>query len=143
MQLVPRSEVIPHSLLSGLADREISLWVRGPLDTPADVEATIAMVRLPWKQVYVETADPRLVVALEEPDDGPQVRRRGFVHVVDSDPSRMELPARSVNGHRSFRECGHPIFPGWRVRVSVISRGLDRWFSLLVGGHAFSAAAVD
>lgn len=48
-----------------------------------------------------------------------------------------------VNGHRSFRECGHPIFPGWRVKISVISRGLDRWFSLLLVGRAFSAAAAD
>ncbi|TIY05768.1 MAG: hypothetical protein E5V16_22745, partial [Mesorhizobium sp.] len=48
-----------------------------------------------------------------------------------------------VNGHRSFRKSGHPIFSIWRVKVSVISRRLDRSISVLLGGHAFSAVAAD
>ena len=96
LQLVPRSEVVPASLLAGLAEREVSLWLRGTLDNQSDLEAIVAMVRLPWKQVYVEAADQRLIAALEGQDDGPLVRRRGFIHVVDIDPSRIELPVRSL-----------------------------------------------
>lgn len=54
------------------------------------------MLRLPWKQVFVEERDPLLVAALQEPDSEALVRRRGFVHLIDTDPSRIELPTRAL-----------------------------------------------
>ncbi|MFG1237715.1 hypothetical protein V5F63_10945 [Xanthobacter autotrophicus DSM 597] len=95
MQLVPRFEVVPDGLLAALRDRDATLLLRGKVED-SNRDAIVAMMRLPWKQVYVETADPLLVAAIEKADDGPLVRRRGFVHVVDTDPSRMELPIRSL-----------------------------------------------
>ncbi|MFY7834823.1 MAG: hypothetical protein ACOVQ0_00895 [Novosphingobium sp.] len=92
---MPRFDNIPDGLLAALRDRDVSLWLRGEFSED-DIPAVVAMVRLPWKQVFVENPNPRLANALEAPDDGPLLRRRGFVHVVDTDPSRIELPARSL-----------------------------------------------
>lgn len=117
MLIVPISESIPDSLIVGLADREASIWMRGTVDNPDEVATLLAMVRLPWKQVFIEQADPRLVAALEEPDSGALVKRRGYVHVVDTDPSRIELPTRSL-----------PVFllDGRDGRASAFERQLQR-----------------
>lgn len=95
MKLVPRFNDVPDSLLAALRDRDATLILRGKVEA-LNHDAIVAMMRLPWKQVYVEEADPLLVAALEKHDDGHLVRRRGFVHVVEADPSRMELPIRSL-----------------------------------------------
>jgi hypothetical protein len=68
--IVLRSESVPGSLIAGLADRDVSIGVRSAGDGAAEVEALAAVLRLPWKQVLVEEADPRLVAALEKPDGG-------------------------------------------------------------------------
>ncbi|MBB2177248.1 hypothetical protein HLH21_15170 [Gluconacetobacter johannae] len=54
------------------------------------------MLKLPWKQAFLDEADSLLTAELENTDDDPYVGRRGFLHVVDSDPSRIELPPRSL-----------------------------------------------
>lgn len=95
LKLVPHFEDVPDGLLAALRDRDATLMLRGKVDA-SNRDAIVAMLRLPWKQVYIEEADPLLVAALEKPDDGPLARRRGFIHVVDTDPSRMELPIRSL-----------------------------------------------
>ncbi len=46
--------------------------------------------------MFLEETDRGLVAALEAADDGPLVRQRGFLHVIDSDPSRINLPPRSL-----------------------------------------------
>ena len=96
MQIVPHLEALPDSVIAGLADREVSIWVRGSVDSPADIDALADVLRLPWKQVFVEEADPRLVDALEKPETNWLSRRRGFIHIVDVDPSRLDLPARAL-----------------------------------------------
>lgn len=96
MLIVPSSNSLPDSLIVGLADREVSVWVRGAIDDPAEVNAVAAMLRLPWKQVFVEDANPRLVAELGVPGSDSLVRRRGFVHIIDSDPSRIDLPTRAL-----------------------------------------------
>ena len=96
MLIVPSSESIPASLVVGLADRDVSIWVRGAVASAEEADSIAAMLRLPWRQVFIEERDPLLVAALQAPDSDVLARRRGFVHLIDTDPSRIELPARAL-----------------------------------------------
>lgn len=96
MLIVPRSNLIPESLVSALADRDASIWLRGTISDESDCAALLEVLRLPWKQVFIENSNPKLVASLDQPDEGALVRRRGYIHVIDSDPSRIELPRRAL-----------------------------------------------
>lgn len=96
MRIVPVSKSVPDSLIAGLADREVSIWLRCASADEHSLQALLGMLRLPWKQVFIEHADPKLASALDEPDRGSLVRRRGYLHVIDTDPSRIELPRRAL-----------------------------------------------
>ena len=117
MQIVPLFESLPDSVIAGLADRDVSIWVRGTADSPAEINAIADMLRLPWRQVFIEEIDPQLVGALEKPDSSWLYRRRGFIHIVDGDPSRIDLPARAL-----------PVFllSGRNDRGSAFERQLRR-----------------
>ena len=96
MRVVSYATDLPDSLLAGLADRDVSIWVcKGAID-PSNIDAFADALRLPWKQVFIEGHEPELVLALEKPESGSLVRRRGFIHVVDNDPSRLDLPPRAL-----------------------------------------------
>ena len=96
MLIVPSSKSIPSSLVVGLADRDASIWVRGTVASSEEADAIAAMLRLPWKQVFIEDRNPLLVASLKASDSEALVRRRGFVHVIDTDPSRIDMPARAL-----------------------------------------------
>ena len=91
----------------------MSVWVSGEVDDPAKVNALAAMLRLPWKQVFIEGANPRLISEVEEEalDSSSLVKRRGFIHTIDTDPSRVDLPTRALPvfllaGRGSVFDCG-------------------------------------
>lgn len=96
MLIVPSSKSISASLVVGLADRDASIWVSGTVESSEEADAIAAMLRLPWKQVFIEERNPLLVAALQAPDSEALARRRGFIHLIDTDPSRIELPARAL-----------------------------------------------
>ncbi|MEC6746315.1 hypothetical protein [Pseudomonas qingdaonensis] len=96
MRVVSHPTDLPDSLLAGLADRDVSIWVcKGAADS-LGVEELADALRLPWKHVFIEGNESALIQALERPESGALVRRRGFIHVVDSDPSRLDLPTRAL-----------------------------------------------
>lgn len=89
---------IPENLLSNLDSRDAALWVRSlPRNAPAQT-TLVSFLGLPWRQVFSEVSDQRLLTALEQASalDAPMVRKRGFVQIVDSDPSRIEFPQRCL-----------------------------------------------
>lgn len=92
------SDRMPHNLLSDLESREIALWVRGMPKDSSDRHALTTFVGLPWRLVLMESYDHELVTALEAAASfsDPLTRKRGFVQVIDSDPSRIELPQRCL-----------------------------------------------
>lgn len=102
---------VNDKVLSSLENRDVALWLRSvPKNLPAP-ETLVAFLGLPWRMVFSEMSDPRLVEALEDPasSSGPMIRKRGFVQIIDSDPSRIELPQRCLptyllNGRHSARE---------------------------------------
>jgi hypothetical protein len=99
---------VPENLLSGLESRDVALWIRSLPEDPPTLEKLVAFLTLPWRLVFSEVSDPGLVKALEEVSQfsDPMTRKRGFVQMIDTDPSRIELPQRCLpfylaNGRQS------------------------------------------
>ena len=96
---------IPSSIPSRLETRDIGLWVDRLPDNPS--AEFVRFLSLPWRFVVLSDTDKAFLLRLEESASEDQVllRRRGFVQIIDSDPSRIELPTRSLpiyllNGRR-------------------------------------------
>src|SRR5262249_21950875 len=92
-----RVDRVPDTLLSNLENRDTALWIR-TLPEAVPHEALISFLGLPWRLILSEVYDPTLIGALESAAtfDSPMTRKRGFVQVIDSDPSRIELPQRCL-----------------------------------------------
>jgi len=89
---------IPDSVLSGLESRDVALWLHSLPTTPFARDALVALLGLPWRLVFSEVQDPALYEALEGAAsvDDPMIRKRGFIQIIDADPSRIELPQRCL-----------------------------------------------
>lgn len=91
-------KAVPDGLLSRLESRDVALWIA---DLPKDAStqpAWIDFLGLPWRLILSESYDQKLLGALEATNNfsDPMARRRGFIHVIDSDPSHVELPQRCL-----------------------------------------------
>lgn len=89
---------IPEFLVQALTSRDAALWIGRDLD---DSERTIPrlaeLMGLPWKLVLSECNSPSLLTALERQATEDKLnRKRGFLHVVSSDPEGTELPPRAL-----------------------------------------------
>ena len=93
-----RIDTVSDNLLSNLENRNVALWVRTLPKDPPSRDALVAFLGLPWRLVFFETYDPDMVQALEAEASlsDPMTRKRGFVQILDSDPSRIELPQRCL-----------------------------------------------
>jgi hypothetical protein len=92
------TEKISDSLLVDLDRRDAVLWLRVLPTDPAVREVLTSFLGLPWRMVFLESTDPKLIKALEDLTDAadPLARKRGFIQIIDSDPSRIELPPRCL-----------------------------------------------
>jgi len=89
---------LSNNTLANLENRDIALWVH---DLPVDADqrdAVVAFLGLPWRLIVFEGQDSSLISALETASniDTPLARKRGFVQIIDSDPSRIDLPPRCL-----------------------------------------------
>ncbi|MCY4440661.1 MAG: hypothetical protein OXE53_10705 [Deltaproteobacteria bacterium] len=93
-----RIDAVSDKLLSNLENRDVALWVRRLPKDPPDQDALLAFLGLPWRLVLLETHDPDMLNALEAAAtfSDPMTRKRGFIQIIDSDPSRIELPQRCL-----------------------------------------------
>lgn len=106
------SVTVPAPIITQLDSRDVALWLSGEEQALAP-QVAIALSRLPWNIVISDRSDEPYVSGLElsEPIDDPMVRRRGLIHVVDSDPSDVFLPPRHLavlllNGRGPQRRTG-------------------------------------
>jgi hypothetical protein len=93
-----RIDRLPDNLLSALQTRDVALWLRGiPRDVLAPREL-VAFLGLPWRVIISETYDQKVIDALQAAAtfSDPMTRKRGFVQVIDNDPSRIALPERCL-----------------------------------------------
>ena len=89
---------VPDNLLADLDRRDAALWLHSlPKDTTT-LEALPEFLGLPWRMVLSEVNEPELIEAIEEgaAAEDPITRKRGFIHLIDDDPSRIELPQRCL-----------------------------------------------
>ena len=101
------------SLFAELDSRDVAVWLLDSFAEAAGAEKTAKLLGLPWAFVLSECSSKALVEALEVPErvDSPLVRRRGIVHIVDTNPSDVTLPPRSLpvfllNGRGPGRSAG-------------------------------------
>jgi hypothetical protein len=96
-KLVIEVENVPASLLSNLQRRDSALWVR-TLPSVSPAESVVAFIGLPWRLVLMEDYYPFVVTGLQNADSisSSATRQRGFVQIIDTDPSRIELPQRCL-----------------------------------------------
>ena len=89
---------IADTLLADLDTRDVALWIRDLPTQPASQDPLLAFLGLPWRLVLSEAYDPKVFGALESEgaSSAPMTRKRGFVQVIDQDPSRIELPQRCL-----------------------------------------------
>jgi hypothetical protein len=93
-----RLDSLQAPLLSHLDSRDAAVWVREAFVAEAGAAAVVNVIRLPWRLVLSESADPALLAALEESENAadPLVRHRGFVQLVDTNPADVLLPPRCL-----------------------------------------------
>src|SRR5262245_24147957 len=108
-----RTERVSTNLLSNLASRDVALWIGSLPKDPPTVKTLVGFLGLPWRLVLVERADLEVLDGLESASSvgGPETRKRGLVQIIDSDPSRIELPQRCLpiyllNGRRAESTSG-------------------------------------
>lgn len=86
------------SLLTELDSRDVAVWLLTSFFENASAEKTATVLGLPWAFVLSETSDKAMLTALEtpEPPDSPLVRKRGMVHIIDTNPSDVTLPPHTL-----------------------------------------------
>ena len=85
----------PDELLSGLSNREVSLWLHR-VPTNIDTEEFAGFAGLPWRDVYISQYDDRLPDALKKINASEFHRQRGYAHLIDGNPTSISLPPRSL-----------------------------------------------
>lgn len=97
-KILIRPEHVPEGILSNLENRDIALWVRTLPQDPVSRDTMLAFLGLPWRLAISEFFDAELLKALEasESFNSAMTRKRGFLQVVDSDSSRIDLPSRCL-----------------------------------------------
>lgn len=106
-------EQVDNNLLASLDSRDAALWIRGLPTTTVNQETIVSFVGLPWRMVLAEKYDQPVMskIEIDAASDQSYIRKRGFVHLVENDASRIDLPprclpvyllnGRSANEHRT------------------------------------------
>jgi hypothetical protein len=124
---------LPLSLIQSLSDRDAALWIGQDVeDTDEALAAISSLVALPWKIVLCESNSSKLIGAFEAHNASGQLldRKRGFIHLVASDPQGIQLPPRALpvyllNGRQQAREAAESpnlgTFGSMRRRLNMIN----------------------
>ncbi len=110
---------VPENLLSSLESRDVVLWIRSLPKDPASQNGLVVFLGLPWRLVFSEVYDSDLVRDLETTAtfSDPLTRKRGFVQIIDSDPSRIELPQRCLPIYLLNGRKAAPAFTDFESRL--------------------------
>lgn len=104
---------LPAPLIGQLDSRDAALWLSVSEAKDEEVEQVTALCRLPWNTVLSEWSDDTFLNNLEEAEgiSNPLVKRRGLIHLIDTDPADNILPPRHLavlllNGRTGQRRTG-------------------------------------
>lgn len=95
MQKLISIDRLPDSVLSALSGREVTLWLHR-IPAELDLNELAKFVGLPWRDVLLGESTKQLLDALSRDADSDLVRRRGFLQLIQTDPSLVSLPPRSL-----------------------------------------------
>ena len=95
MRELMSTDRLPDSLLSALSGREITLWLHR-LPAGLDTSEIAKLIGLPWREVLLGESTKGLLDALSRDADPNLVRRRGYLQLIQTDPSLVSLPPRSL-----------------------------------------------
>jgi hypothetical protein len=92
------SDALSDNLLASLENRDVALWIRSFPTNANSLNTLTTFLGLPWRMVFMEVYDAGLISQLEAADSvsDQMTRRRGFLQIIDSDPSRIEMPQRCL-----------------------------------------------
>lgn len=125
-----RIERLPDNFFANLESRDVALWVRDLGGSSPDLDSLASFLGLPWRFVLIDSYHKELIAKVEETAslDGPLSRKRGFIQIIDSDPSRIELPERSLPIYllSGRRPADAPQDFGSRLRRMAMLDGLMR-----------------
>ena len=128
------------SLFTELDARDAAVWLLPSFVEAAGIGETARILGLPWGFVLSEASDEALLEALEapEPVDSPLVRRRGIIHIVDTNPSDITLPPRSLpvfllNGRVLGRSSGIAAMTRRLTMLEELNRRSFKHLVILAG----------
>lgn len=93
-----KSKNVSNNTLASIESRDAALWVH---DLPVDhdqLKITAAFLGLPWRLVMFEGHNSALFDVLRDMSsiEDPLVLKRGLIQIIDTDPTRIELPPRCL-----------------------------------------------
>ena len=134
------AKAIPSPILTQLDSRDVALWLSGGEDA-LEAQAAITISRLPWSVVLSDRSDEEYARGVEtaESIEDPLVRRRGLVHIVDTDPADVLLPLRHLailllNGRGSQRRTGLAALTRRLTMLKELRRRSVRQLVVVVAG---------
>lgn len=97
-KIIIKSTDISNNTLSNLETRDVALWIHGLQLNVDQLEIVATFMGLPWRLIMLEGQNDDLCDVLREMSkiEDPLARKRGLIQIVDSDPSRIELPPRCL-----------------------------------------------
>lgn len=89
---------IPERIISNIESREVALWIHSLPNEIAHSDNLAMFLGLPWRLVLTETISPDIIAKLNtaETVNDPITRKRGFIQVINTNPSNMELPHKCL-----------------------------------------------
>lgn len=119
MQKILTTDQVPDGLLSALSAREVVLWLpQNPGDTATDCLASF--ISLPWLSVLLEESPRELIATLEREANSSLVHSRGYVQLIDRDPSLVTLPPRSLPIYLLGSKQGESDFDKLSRRMAML-----------------------
>jgi hypothetical protein len=105
MQRLIPTDRLPEDLVATLSGREVTLWLNR-LPSGLGLPEVAKLIGLPWREVLLGESTRQLLDTLSHEADSDLVRRRGYLQLVQTDPSLVSLPPRSLPVSRiQIRRC--------------------------------------
>jgi len=97
-KIIVKSKHISNNTLSNLETRDVALWIRGLDLNNGQLNLISNFISLPWRLVMLEGQHEDLCDLLEQSSqvEDSLSRKRGLIQLINSDPSRIELPPRCL-----------------------------------------------
>ncbi len=97
-KLLIKSNNVSNNTLANIETRDAALWVRDLPEDADQLKIVAAFLGLPWRLVMFEGQDSDIFDLLRDMSrvEDALTLKRGLIQVIDTDPTRIELPPRCL-----------------------------------------------